>query len=346
MKKLFKSVAWLTAFCLLITSVSFAETTTQTEVSGFDALTPFMDLVGSAAWCVGDEPEVIGDDETTLSASFISCFFNNGLTADSSLGITTDLLTDTTAQAAYLSQYFAAQLPTLETIAETIPISGYIGFEPVTVNTGDDSDVQLIGELYWGDKPMKDMSETDYRDIQWLDRAVYTFRADASAPNGYLLTGFSVGSELNMEEAMQTYTDSILVEYINTALGFSVLYPSVFSDDLLVESDDGVTAALADGSASFFVRRTENTDSANLSDYINVIANGITDAVSSVQEQFSEGTVTYNTEEGNTVFDVYIVTDKYIYQAELSYRKDLASTYSMYTSYLENSFAVDSVSVG
>ena len=46
------------------------------------------------------------------------------------------------------------------------------------------------------------------------------------------------------------------------------------------------------------------------------------------------------------MFDVYILTDKYIYQAELSYRKELMGEYSMYNAYLENSFVVDEVSVG
>ncbi|MDD3213085.1 MAG: hypothetical protein PHY64_05400 [Eubacteriales bacterium] len=338
-------IVWVTVLCLIVGCVGFAGAE-QTGATGFEALTPFMDLVAAAAESAGDEPEVIGDEETTLSNAFISAFFNIGLTTDASLGITTDLFTDTAKQAEYLGKTFAAQQPTLETIVQALPITGYIGFQPVTVNTVDDSNVQIIGELYWGTKPMSQMTDADYRDVQWLDRAVYTFREDAAAMNGYLLTGFSVGSELNMEEAMQDYTEGILVEYINSSLGFSILYPSVFTDDMLVESEDGVSASLPDGSVSFSVHRTDNTTNANLSDYIEVIANGIANSKYTLYEEFSAATVTYDTDAGFTVFDAYIVTDKYIYQAELSYKKELASTYSMYTAYLENSFSVDSVSVG
>ncbi len=345
MKKLLKTVAWLTALCMLTGGLAFAGAA-QAEVSGFEALQPLMDLVASAALTAGDEPEVIGNEETTLSSAFISAFFNNGLAADASLGITENLFTDTAGQSALLGRYFSASLPTLETIVKTEPINGYIGFEPVTATAGDDSGVQLVGEIYWGAKPMRDMAEADYRDIQWQDRAVFSFREDATAANGYRLTGFSVGSELNMEDAMQTYTETILMEYINTRLGFSILYPSAFTDDMLTEDDAGVSAALPDGSVSFFVKRADNSTSSNLADYINVIANGIPGAKSTLNETFNQGCVTYDTEEGYTVFDVYVVTDKYIYQAELSYRKDLASTYSMYTSYLENSFAINAVSVG
>ncbi|HNX61278.1 MAG TPA: hypothetical protein PKN45_01455 [Candidatus Limiplasma sp.] len=349
MKKLYsrRMLAWVMTFCLLVGCVSAAGATqAAAKVSDFDALVPFMDLVGSAAENTGDEPEVIGNEETTLSTAFLAAFFNIGLTSDASLGITENMLSDTDKQTVYLGKYFSAQLPALEKIAKTEPINGYIGFQPVTVNTAEDGQVQLIGELYWGSKPMRQMQPADYQDIQWLDRAIYTFQPDSTAQNGYRLTGFSVGSELNMEDAMQTYTDSILVEYVNTNLGFSILYPSVFTDEMLVEDDNGVSASLPDGSVSFFVRRTDNASNANLTDYINVIANGIPGAKSNIQTEFSSGTVAYSTDEGKTVFDVYIVTDKYIYQAELSYKQELASTYSMYTSYLDNSFAVDEVSVG
>ena len=346
MKKLLspKMIAWALTLCLLAGCAATAGATAA-QPSDFDALKPLMDLVATAAMSAGDEPLVIGDADSTLNAAFVAAFFNNGVAADSSLGITADLLSGTEQQAAYLARVFAAKAAP-EVITPAAPINGHIGFQPVTVNAGTDSDLQIIGELYWGARAMSQMTDADYADIQWLDRAVFSFRADANAAFGYLLTGFSVGSELDIEEAMQNYTDSILVEYINTALGFSVLYPSVFTDDMLVEDGDGVSAKLPDDSLNFFVKRAPNSANANLADYISVIANGITNAKATLNEAFSSATVTYNTEEGYTVFDVYIITDKYIYQAELSYRKELASTYQMYTAYLENSFAVDAVSVG
>ena len=339
-------LSFLTVLCLLTGSFSFALAEPTVAASDFGALLPFMDLVASAAMTAADEPEVIGNEETTLSPAFVSAFFNNGLTSDASLGITEDVLADTAKQQAFLSKGFAAQLPTLEVIAKTNPISGYIGFQPVTVSTLESGEVQIIGELYWGNVAMRSMTDTDYHDIQWLDRAVYTLREDATGMNGYRLTGFAVGSELNMEAAIQTYAESILVEYINTQLGFSILYPSIFTDEMLVENEEGVSAALPDGNVAFFVRRIANTDSANLADYIGVIANGIPGAKATIHEELSAATVTYTTEDGMTVFDDYIVTDKYIYQAELSYRTNMTSTYSMYTSYLENSFSVDEVSMG
>ena len=136
---------------------------------------------------------------------------------------------------------------------------------------------------------------------------------------------------------MQGYFDQIAVEY-ESHLGFTLLYPAVFTDDLLVESDDGVSAELPDGSASFSAKRIDNTNGANLTDYVGIIANGITGSTSTINEESQYGTVAYTTEDGYYVFEVYIVTDRYIYQAELRFLSSLMSQYSMYTSYLENSF--------
>ncbi len=338
-------IAWTLTLCLLV-GLTGAAGATQSQDSDFDTLKPFMDLVAASALGAGDEPEVVGNEETTLTPTFIAQFFNEALARGDAFGVTADLLANPDQQAAYLQKLFVAKLPTLEPIVQTEPVSGYIGFQPVTVNAGGEGDVQIVGELYWSTKPMSQMTDDEYKDITWLDRAVYTFRASADAPNGYQLSGFSVGSELNMEEAMQTYTESILVEYINTSLGFSVLYPSVFTDDLLVEDDTGVSATLPDNSVRFFVKRTDNSSNANLKDYVDVIANGLPNVKSTLNEEFSSATLAYDTEDGYAVFDIYIVTDKYIYQAELAYLKNLASTYQMYTAYLENSFAVDEVSVG
>jgi hypothetical protein len=96
MKKLFTRtlIPWILTLCLVLGGVSFAGAE-QTETSDFEALLPLLDLVASAAMTAGDEPEVIGNEETTLSAAYVSAFFNNGLTADASLNITADYLTDT-----------------------------------------------------------------------------------------------------------------------------------------------------------------------------------------------------------------------------------------------------------
>ena len=347
MKKLWtrKLLAFAMSLCLLVGAVSVAGAT-QAQSSDFDALIPLLDLIAASAYRAGDEPEIVGNEETTLTPMFVASLFNVGLTADASLGFTEAMLTNPDQQAVVLGKLFTAKLPQLETIAKTEPASGYIGFQPVTVNATAEGDTQIIGEVYQGAKPASQMSDEEYKEVTWLDRAVYTLRASADGIGGYKVAGFSVGAELNMEEAMQNYTESILMEYINTTLGFSILYPSVFTDDMLIEDGDGVSAQLADGSLRFFVNRVANSGAANLADYTGVIAQGIPGAKYALNESIGYATLTYDTQDGYTVFDMYIITDKYIYQAELSYTKELARTYQLYTAYMENSFSVDELSVG
>ena len=226
------------------------------------------------------------------------------------------------------------------------PLPGTFGLHIRQCRRGAaDGSVQIIGELYLAAKPLREMSEADYTSINWIERAVFTFQSDASAMNGFRLTGYSVGTDLSIEEAMQGYFEEIAVEY-ESQLGFTLLYPSVFADELLIEDENGVSAALADGSASFFAKRFENPNGASLADYVSIVANGITGSVSNVYEDMQYGTVAYTTQEGYVVFEVYIVTSSYVYQAQLSYHSSLVGEFGMYHAYMENSFVVNELSQG
>lgn len=315
------------------------------QTADFEALVPLMDLVASASWHSPNAPESVPGAEDELSLSFIDAFFSVGQSFGAEIGITGDMMTNTSAQAELLGKVFSARVPDLQNItpAET---EGYIGFQPVLVNSGaDGKSVQIIGEIYQAEKPMRQMTEADYPTINWIERAVFTFQNDASALNGFRLTGYSVGTDLSIEEAMQGYFEEIAVEY-ESKLGFTLLYPSVFTDEMLVEDDNGVSAQLEDGSASFFAKRIENRNGASLADYVSIVANGITGCVSNVYEDMQYGTVAYTTEDGYAVFEVYIVSSNYIYQAHLSYLTSLVGEYGMYNAYLENSFVVNELSQG
>jgi len=312
----------------------------------FDALLPVMDLVSAASLYSANAPEAVPGADGELSAAFVDAFFAVGQVQGADAGVTEQMLSDQSAQAELLGKIFAANASSFGTVAAAENNGAYIGFQPVLVNGGTDGQsVQIIGEIYQASKPMRAMTEADYTAITWLERAVFTFQSDASALNGFRLTGYSVGTDLSIEEAMQGYFAEIAVEY-ESNLGFTLLYPSVFEDELLVEDEYGVSAKLADGSASFFAKRMANENGATLADYVGIIANGITGSISTVNEEMEYGTLTYTTDEGYVVFDVFIVTDQYIFQAELSYLASLMSEYSMYTSYIENSFVVSELSQG
>jgi hypothetical protein len=342
-----KSLAIFLALGLLMGGMTGAWAQSA-STSDFEALAPLMDLVACAVMSHQSEmPEAIPGAEGSLNEGLVSTLMSLWPLADPSLGLTQAVAADPQQQAAFLSRSFAAQLPALQPVTQPMEINGYIGFRAVTVNTAADTGgIQIVGEIYWAPKALAQLTDAEHPQVKWLEKGIFSLQSDPSAMGGFRVTGFSVGTELNMELAIQDYFDSILVEYVNTSLGFSLQYPSVFTDNLLVEDEDGVSAALPDGRATFFAKRVDNVNQSNLNDYVDVIANGITGAHAEVNEDFRYGVVSYTTDEGFTVFDVYIVTDKYIYQAELSYQTALSKEFSMYNAYLENTFMVDEVSVG
>jgi len=337
-------LAFAMTLCLL-TGATSAFAMENVSLSQFEAVRPVLDLVASAAVCASDFPTVVSDQMSTLEEDFITVFFINGLKA-SMLGLTDAALTDTAQQEQVLSSIFSAKLPELSAIETVETTDEYIGFLPVMQDTADNGDIYLIGELYRGSMPIEQMSVADYQTLSWEDRAIYTLHPDDTALGGYRVNGFSVGSELLLEMQLQDYTNAILMEYINTKLGFSVLYPSLFTDQYVKETADGAIATLPDGSASFKVERMDNANNATLQTYALEMGTAAGDARLNINDMFQYATVTYETAAGNTVFSVYVVTEDYIYMAQLAYPTNQSVTYSMYTMYLENSFVVNEVSVG
>ncbi len=340
-----KTFAFALALCLMagVAAVGVAD---DVSISEFQAMRPVMDLAASAAVCASDFPTVISDGESTLDENYITFFFTNGLLADPSLGITQAMLTDTGLQAEYLKSIFSAQLPELSAITPPETTEDYIGFLPVYAETAEDGGIYVMGELYRGVRAIEQMTTDEYKTLFWIEPAIFTLRADATARGGYRVDGFSVESILLMELQLQDYTNKILVEYSNTKLGFSLLYPSIFQEANFTEDSSGASAVTADGSASFMVKREENGSGIGLNDYATLMAEAAPDARLSVNDMFQYATVAYETTDGKSVFSVYIVTEKYVYTAQLTYPTDQSVTYSMYTLYLENSFVVGEVSVG
>ena len=341
-----KMISFLMILCLAMGMGVCAGSLAQTTTGEFEALLPLMDLVCTASWHSPNAPERVPDVDGELGLSFIDAFFTLGQKYSSETGITENMLSDVDDQRDLLVRVFAAKLPELQPVTATIEADAYVGFQPVLVNTlSDGQTVQLIGEIYLADKALRDMTETDYPSIQWMERAVFTFEADENAFNGFRITGYSVGTDLSLEEAMQSYYDEIAVEY-ESNLGFTILYPSAFTDESLVEDENGVSAVLADNSASFFAKRIENGSSVSLADQVSLVSGGIEGCVANVYEEMQYGTVSYTTDDGYAVFEVYIVTDEYIYQAQLRYLTSMMSEFGMYNAYIENSFVVNELSQG
>lgn len=339
---LLKLLVSVLAVCVLFTGTvtcSVAE-----EVSPKDTLQPLMDLVSAAA-LYADIAESIPGAQGTLNAGFVQAFLLAGQHESSELGIAADYLKDTDAQQSLLSSVFAAQLPELTALEPFEDDLDFIGFYPVMQETLEDGSLRFTGEIYTANKPIRNMASAEFAGIQWIERALFTFAADASAMNGYRLTAFALGTDLTYEEAFRAYEEEIAVEY-ESALGFMVQYPATFADEILIETENGVTAQGDNGQVQFSATRNANSDKATLASYIEAKSAAIAGSTYAINDEMQYATLQYKDENGHYVFEVISVTEEHIYTAELRCAEELLKDYSMFFSYLENSFVIDELCQG
>ena len=323
-----KLLAMLLALCLCGQGAVLAE--------GEDALTsalPLIDLTASAALRVGEEPENIAPDGT-LSQAFEQNFFLLGQQSDPALGITALLLTDTAAQEDYLRRSFVCggSAPgTLEAPAEPFD---YVG-------------VRVMGDLYQADRALAGMTETEYAAVRWLDRrAVIDLRRSAEAPCGWQIYAFSLEAELEMENAAQDYFTKTMTEYINPELGFSLQYPAVFGEDCVQETDTGISGRLQDGTASFLAERVANDAAWTLETLMAQKKQENPAADTNMNDVSGCGRQLAVLDGGVTRMDLYIVTETWVYHAQLCYDASMAKDFALYSDYMMNSFMADELGLG
>lgn len=337
-------VSLLTAVTLLA-SLGLAgaeELTAPPAAPDTSAIEPLMNLVAAAAAVMGEDQAMTTSDGR-LSAGFVTKFFQLGMYADASLGITAETLSSPEQQAACLAQYFTAPAPDLAAIEKVETPDQMTGFRPMTANEAE-AEIGVIGDLYLSNKTISQMTDDEFLQIQWLNtQAVFHFAKDAGAKLGCRVSSYSLTDLLSMEVALQNYFDTTLVEYMNGGIGFSIQYPSVFASEQLDEHKDGIGAKLADGSASFQVKRTANNGSTLEQLIDSAAAQG---ATTTIDPDISCGTTRSVSADGMVSYRILVVTKNYVYEASLTYRKNLAKEYSQYEKYMFNTFMVDEISVG
>ncbi len=328
-------VALILALCLPV--AAFGE-----AVGGdLEALSPVMDVVVGASLHASDLPEAVSGEDGVLTNAFVNAFFSlackHGL-----LGVTEATLADPAQQESILGSIFASNLPTLSAVTQDTTGDGYLGFRPMTITDLGEGSVQIVGEMYWADqKPDENTSE-----LEWIQPAVFVFKSDAAAYNGFRLTSFSVGDEVNMEEAMKDYAASILVEYENQKLGFCVQYPNQFEEAEMREVENGVIAEKADGSLLFSCLKHACPEGTTLQSYSGELASGHPGAQTELNDAVGSATVTYDVDGGKTEVSVVFVSGASAYVATLRFPKEKLADYQPYVTYLINSFSVFDISVG
>lgn len=178
-------------------------------------------------------------------------------------------------------------------------------------------------------------------------RVIIELRQDDASPLGWKLYSFAVDDALLVEQVTENFFGQTMLEYVNTACGYSIQYPALFTDDLLVETDSGIQAALADDSASFSVTRLDNAEGLTLEALLAREKENDPNAETSTDEMTGSGrSVIADAEDGVIHVAIFLVSGEYIYQAELNYRQDLAETYEPYVDYMTNSFSADELGLG
>ena len=313
------------------------------------ATQPLLDLTVAAALRSGDRPVNITADDA-LPEAFVKTFFLLGQGADKSLGVTEGMLTSEAQQEKYIARAFACGRGVTGRVSRQYMAQeqAYVGVRVMSAETIDGGQsVQIVGEVYQADDRLDRLSAEQFARVRWLDHRVSAIlRRDESAPGGWLMESCTFDAQADMENQASSIFARTMVEYVNVEQGFSIQYPAVFADSLLEESPTGISGRLADGSASFFVRKMSNTGGWTLEKIIDARRQENPAAEANINDISGCGRVVVCGADGVTTADIYIVTDQWVYQAQLVYAAPLAADFSLYSDYMMNSFNADELGLG
>lgn len=290
--------------------------------AAFDAsqVAPLLNAVTSAALS-GDEEVVLLEDEEAPPEAFLprlkKSLEANGLDAGAAGSLVAMALPSESGEAADVAA---------------------LTLEVLTVNqSGDGEAAMLVGEALDADG-------------QALNRrAVVELRRDDASPVGWKLYRFTVGDTALEEELLEGYFSETMMEYVNAECGYIIQYPAIFTENMIVQTATGIQAALPDDSASFAVSRVENTEGLTLEtllqreldkDPVRELPQAwINEEMGNVQSLEAD-------EEGIVHAAVFLVSESYIYQAELNFPEDQTEEYISYADYMINSFSADELGHG
>lgn len=177
-------------------------------------------------------------------------------------------------------------------------------------------------------------------------RAVAELRKEAASPVGWKLYRFTMVDVALEEELLEGYFNQTMIEYVNAICGYSIQYPAIFAEDQIVETTGGIQAELSDGTASFSVARVENVGGLPMDAILTQETQNVPGTKVAVDEVTGAGRSILIDEEGIAHEAIFLVTEAYVYQAELNYPVDQAEDFAMYVEYMMNSFTVDELGLG
>ena len=177
-------------------------------------------------------------------------------------------------------------------------------------------------------------------------RAVIELRRSEASPMGWELCRFTVDDAALEEALTEGFFAQTMMEYLNAAYGYSIQYPAIFTEDMIVETASGIQAELPDGTASFSVARMPNDGHLTMNDVLAQEQLNNPGAKVSLDGITGAGKSFLTDEEGVTHVAVFLVSDGSIYQAELNYPQAREADFAQVSEYMMNSFSADELGLG
>ena len=291
--------------------------------AAFDAeeVAPLLNAVTTAA-LGSDEAVTTFAEEDTLTAAFarriMTALAANGLASD----------------AEALDAMLAMPLPDLSMPALTDAHLATHTLRVMSADVSEDGDaVMLMGEV---------LSDGETA----AGRAVIELRRSETSPVGWEICRFTVDDAALEEALTEGFFAQTMVEYLNAAYGYSIQYPAIFTEDMIVETASGIQAELPDGTASFSVTRMANDGHQTMNDVLAQEQINNPGAQVSLDGVTGAGKSVLTDEEGVTHIAVFLVSEGSIYQAELNYPQAREAEFAQMVDYMMNSFSADELGLG
>ena len=149
---------------------------------------------------------------------------------------------------------------------------------------------------------------------------------------------------MSLEEMTDAFSESAMSEYLDSATGFSMQYPSIF---LFNEDNTGTGAVTPDGKATLTIDSMENQGELTEETLLEAIRHEMKDA--DVQKNEQNGCLRTDriTGEGKTVqTDLYFLTEHSFHHIMICYPAEEKGTYFTYIEYMINTMETKDTDLG
>lgn len=149
---------------------------------------------------------------------------------------------------------------------------------------------------------------------------------------------------MSLEEMTDAFTETAMSEYLDSATGFSMQYPSIF---LFEEEQGGSTAATADGKATLSIEHLVNESGFSETELTEAIRLEHPDADIRKNEQNGCLRIDRTADGGETgQTDLYLLTEHSFHHIVLRYPAEEQGTYFTYIEYMINTMESDETDLG